>query len=389
MRITSKYGIIYFLVLFVLLLNIWTFVNRKSNDSSSINHDMILGKATNKCSSKDCLHTIVSPHIYEKIVDDKNIIYSADFQSAWDEFKRINGGIINMTYPTTHTLYLNSSQNILKNSKFSYSSAGLFTKDTSDRIQKDLQRKFDNQASPELLPADLPIGSLYTYSYLFAHLTFKHEFEKMDAPLEFNGKKVQAFGINKYDSSNKKMRLAADQVSYCEVNIKKNTNDHDFFQFHESNSNYIMKIDMDHSESQLILAEIEPQEDLYKTVIYTLNEMKNQKFYKMYDKDSLIIPYFSFDLFWNYDYLCFNPVISLNEEINGQYFEFAYHYIKFRLNEKGVILKAESQESLSIPINLILDKPFLLMMIEEKSELPYFAMWVGNPELMVPWKDAE
>ena len=185
------------------------------------------------------------------------------------------------------------------------------------------------------------------------------------------------------------MRLAADQVSYCEINIKKNPDDQDFFQFHESNSNYIVKIDIDHSENQLILAEIEPQEDLYKTVIYTLSEMKNQKFYKMYDKDSFIIPYLSFDLFWNYDYLCFNPVISLNEEINGQYFEFANHFIKFRLNEKGVILKAESQAFKSIPINLILDKPFLLMMIEEKSELPYFAMWVANPELMVPWEDAE
>lgn len=109
-------------ILFALTFSLWRFSKEESHESSGLNHNYILGPATKTFSSTDCNHTIVSPHMNARIIDEKNIVYSADFQAAWDEFKTINGGPIKMNYLTSHTLYLNSSENILKNSEFCYSS---------------------------------------------------------------------------------------------------------------------------------------------------------------------------------------------------------------------------------------------------------------------------
>lgn len=204
-------------------------------------------------------------------------------------------------------------------------------------------------------------------------------------PLEFQGKKVQAFGIKRYDSSIKKNRLAANQVYYCELKTKKINFDSHPFGFDEDNHDFIVRIETSISGHTLILARIEPKEDLFKTIAYILNAIKTATFQRMVDGDILIIPQFSFDLLWNYGSLCFNPIISTNPEINGKYFQFSLHYISFRLNERGVILKAESIEALCKAPNLTFDKPFLLMLIEDGAQWPYFAMWVNNPELMIPW----
>jgi hypothetical protein len=34
---------------------------------------------------------------------------------------------------------------------------------------------------------------------------------------------------------------------------------------------------------------------------------------------------------------------------------------------------------------MIFDKPFLIVLERVGATAPYFAMWVDNPELLVPW----
>jgi hypothetical protein len=34
---------------------------------------------------------------------------------------------------------------------------------------------------------------------------------------------------------------------------------------------------------------------------------------------------------------------------------------------------------------MIFDKPFLLLMQRQGAKVPYFALWVDNAELLVPW----
>ncbi len=65
--------------------------------------------------------------------------------------------------------------------------------------------------------------------------------------------------------------------------------------------------------------------------------------------------------------------------------------IVFRLTERGAELKgfATISETLAAvfpaakPLDLIFNKPFLVLLKRESSPRPYFAMWVGNPTLLV------
>jgi hypothetical protein len=66
---------------------------------------------------------------------------------------------------------------------------------------------------------------------------------------------------------------------------------------------------------------------------------------------------------------------------------------RFELNEKGVELRSESHIGLgcsaqprpAIPHKLIFDKPFLIVLERADAPMPYFALWIGNTELLVPW----
>jgi hypothetical protein len=36
---------------------------------------------------------------------------------------------------------------------------------------------------------------------------------------------------------------------------------------------------------------------------------------------------------------------------------------------------------------MVFDKPYLLMLERDEADVPYFALWVGNPELLVKVKE--
>ncbi len=66
----------------------------------------------------------------------------------------------------------------------------------------------------------------------------------------------------------------------------------------------------------------------------------------------------------------------------------------FEMNEKGVELKSEAHmafgcaaEEEPVPKHkMIFDKPFLILMQRREARVPYFALWVDNPEVLISWK---
>jgi hypothetical protein len=67
----------------------------------------------------------------------------------------------------------------------------------------------------------------------------------------------------------------------------------------------------------------------------------------------------------------------------------AMQSIRFRLDERGAILKSEAGVALSEdgskPRQFIFDKPFLILLERRDAARPYFALWVDNPELLAPF----
>ena len=62
--------------------------------------------------------------------------------------------------------------------------------------------------------------------------------------------------------------------------------------------------------------------------------------------------------------------------------------IRFRMDEKGAMLKSESCLTVmgipEPPRALLFNKPFLIALRYKEAQLPYFALWVDNAEVLVP-----
>jgi hypothetical protein len=60
----------------------------------------------------------------------------------------------------------------------------------------------------------------------------------------------------------------------------------------------------------------------------------------------------------------------------------------FKLDEKGAVLKSKAYIEIAAAAapkqrkHLIFDKPFFIYLNKKGSERPYFAIWVGNAELL-------
>ena len=68
----------------------------------------------------------------------------------------------------------------------------------------------------------------------------------------------------------------------------------------------------------------------------------------------------------------------------------ALQNVRFQMDEKGVRLKSEAHMAIGCgaagyPAThyLVFDKPFLLMLQRSDADVPYFALWVDNAELLV------
>jgi hypothetical protein len=55
----------------------------------------------------------------------------------------------------------------------------------------------------------------------------------------------------------------------------------------------------------------------------------------------------------------------------------------FRLDRSGVELESEAKLFVTpIPINYVINRPFLIYVKKRGSDRPFFAMWVDNAELL-------
>jgi len=97
----------------------------------------------------------------------------------------------------------------------------------------------------------------------------------------------------------------------------------------------------------------------------------------------LYIPILDFELFRDYQELGGHPLKTANGKLHQQKLA-AMQSIRFRLDERGAILKSEGWASAGkLPRAYIFNKPFLILLKRRDAENPYFAMWVGNAELMI------
>lgn len=318
-----------------------------------------------------------------KIAQGKNLLFCSTFQLAWDSLKSgIIKNKVQLSGNPPLAQELNKSAIPQKDiSAESYLATAGYKKDgIIGKINKSLKSKFGIEA-PSLKESELiRPDDVMAYAFLYKNLKFKKEFEGLTDPIIFNdGKnsvKVKSFGIKKFEYNDKYAELAK-QV--CVVYYK---NDNDF----------VIKLNSTSPKDEIILAKVAPQATLGGTIEgvnkCAANTPGANGSLALKSGDTLQIPKLDFDILHNYKELEGKGV--LNKGFEDYFIAKALQSIRFRLNEKGALLKSEAKIVMTKGAfmgeehkNLVFDKPFLLCLKEKGAKYPYLAIWVDNAELLV------
>ena len=344
--------------------------------------NVIIGLPTLKADAKQLKATLISPHLEAPIRPGKNVLWCSTFQLVWNEGCRYAGGDIHLQNEPPIVAVLNkkaaSEKDVDADSCLVMS--GLVEKGIVGKIRQQLDRKFQGQADPDLLKSiepNLPPQGWLGYAYLFRELPFEYPFKRLEEPLSFGSARVASFGLREVTSRMDDIHKAQQVV----ISDYKGADD------------FVLQLKpMDKSE-RIVLAKIPPAATLLKTIETVRSRIAPSKIeaseQSLETDESLVVPILNFDLRHAYDELCGKPVTTPGP-LKGAPIVLALQSIRFRLDERGAIVKSEAAMAACLPGDkprqFIFDKPFLILLERRGAAQPYFALWVDNPELLTPFR---
>ena len=325
--------------------------------------------------------TSVSPHLEAPINTGANVLWCGTFQLAWNEACTLVGEDLHFAGQEPEMVAALNKKSFVKADldEASYVAlADFVSNDVHARIGCELADKFQGRARPKCLPspADTPRPQdIVAYSYLFKNLEFDKVFERLERPLTFGKTEVACFGIGEeYKPGQADMREQVLVLDYKDPN------------------DFVIELRTKSARDRVILAKIRPGKTLQETVLAVQKRTAPEKPDTAAPGDVLKVPKFNFDITRRYRELlgarltASNPSVAKDLQIVS-----AVQNIRFQMDEKGVKLKSESHISFGgcaaehKPRHkhvMIFDKPFLVMLERTDATLPYFALWVGDAELL-------
>lgn len=323
---------------------------------------------------KENIKTVITPHLHIQLNPYKNIIYSASFHHAW---KNLQNYILHDNVKTEQNIKLvtmlnrNNPANI--DAADHLSICGFAGNGICRQIFISMQNKFNTHVNLSEYNDD-PYN-IICYSYFRKLLEFEAKFETVEQPLPFfyNGKSsdIKYFGIWTAGNSMRHMGIRK-QVKIL---------------YHHDENNFIISISNEHDIDELLLimcSEFNGNMTINTAIKQSIDKINLSHEEELVDNDRLLIPKVEFNLTREYNELY--GVHLANKEFKDYFFGTAIHNIGFKLNESGTFADSEARLILKkgpAPRTMIINKPFLLLMKEKTSRIPYFAAWIVNPELLV------
>lgn len=280
-----------------------------------------------------------------------NIVYAASFALAWDELSRILGGDPESTEPLVRRL------------------------NASD-IHEGALRKESYRVNMQVQGDDLSVKASF-----YKSLPFSVAFDVWEEGMPFGKKqRVRAFGMKRYDYP---------QASQTSVLYYKD-DDHFIVSLvagPENDEMWLAKGFAGGEQLSVMRGRVE------RAIAEGKKEMKDEKQawkFMFNDEDELKIPVLNMNLISDIRELISLPVVSRGQTllINA-----AEQRTVFALDEKGVIVESAAVVDaaaavMDMPVPpppklMHFNKPFLIMIKENKAKHPYFIMKVANAECMV------
>jgi len=322
-----------------------------------------------KLSDRQLSTTIVAPTLDIKIEKAKNIVFCSTFQIAWNQIcKNIIKGTIEVDnapeYVSKLNLLINSAPEI---SEDSYVAVAGFAEDNI--LKKTCELLNQKNFSSEILNnITLNPFDIFAFSYLYKDLPFEEVFEKINGHIfEHDGQKskVKAFGIN---VDNKRLRKQVDIVYI-------NDNDHNQF---------VISLKTKSDTDELVISTVLPEETLEKTYLKIRKYVEEKNSFFLDRKIYLAIPKVDFNI--NYHYNNLENKKILNKNFEEYFINVAYQAIRFKMNEKGAVLKSEvniGARAQGKTPSFIINGPFIIYLRDKNSAFPYFIAYIANDELLI------
>ncbi len=318
--------------------------------------------------------TFMASSLEQEMTEGKNIVWSAVLQLAWNELQGLAGGIITMEGSPELTDVLNrqsAKKADLNLDQESYIAvAGLL----DDKLFQNVRRQASETLAARVLSdlGTLPQGSLAAYAYLVKQLPFEWAFERFDQPLQFGDDDVTVFGLKQYLENRPKDQAVAKQVVILD---------------YQSDDDFIMELLTTSQTDRLILAKAPPAATLKATIHSVQERIAQGTPDHVRNLESVIIPVINIDRVNQYPEVCGRRIQAEHDAVNGKSLSSLTQRIRFTLDERGANLDAQAMAfSARSPRQFIFDRPFLVFLIRQGAVLPYFAVWVGNSELLTPFQ---
>ncbi|MFN7020951.1 MAG: hypothetical protein ACK4WH_06440 [Phycisphaerales bacterium] len=341
-------------------------------------HDEVAGKPALKAMASDLKATTVVATIEQPMPDGRNVLWCATAPLAWHELAEAMGGPLSAAAVgegAAMVAALNKTASERADlDDASFVALGGFGRDgILKQIRDALQERFKGAASPSLLPPAIGPDEILAYSYLFKHLEFAEPLIRDERGLLFQGAKVASFGVWSNDRVENWGRIAG------QVSIHR----------YESPTDWVVELKTKATDDRLIIARLDRKPTLGETVSAALASAASGKPESMKKADWLVVPLLNFDVTRVYGEL--GGVVLTGSKASGLV-NTAIQNIRFRLDEKGAVLKSEMVFGVTAapvvrqPRLMVCDGPFLIAMARAGAERPYFAAWIDNPELLVPFE---
>ncbi|MCZ7645424.1 MAG: DUF2950 domain-containing protein [Planctomycetota bacterium] len=313
--------------------------------------------------------TLISPVLECSIAEDRNVLWCASSELAWNELREELGGPIEVSDGPHWIASLNRSpfSKSMVDSRAIVAGAG-FTPKVTSWLSAQAKARFGDGFTIPGLPDDLPPGHLVAYALLRISLEFSTPFAKPMKPLDFKGREVVSFGL--WDGAFDWEALRS-QVAVWR---------------YESQNDFIVELHTTSNDERILIARRKPGGTLLDAVRAVIDQAKKPKALAFHEGDRLEVPVFNFEIQKTFVEIQ-GKALSASGGKPG-ILERAAQSTRFRLDERGVKLESwaswvvSNGELPNTPRRLVFDGPFLILLARRDAPLPYFALWIVNSELL-------
>ena len=311
--------------------------------------------------------TVVRPVADEPLTGHRNVLWCATFQMAWDAAATSQGGKLDLRPASRAADSLNRNRFDLRwiDADSVHISGGSVDNGVLDRIAGADRKRGGPSRLLEKLRKESRAGDLVFYASLRKDLEFPAPFAKLGS-WKVGDRKVAWFGFRPDQEETGPLLTQVAVHHYA------------------ARTDFVVELKSKSSGDRLLLAKLPRKPATLEAAARAVTDKVRKDAPKAGARDLLAVPNVVAD-----EDVSFSEFEGRTVMPGGRFVRSASQTIDFRMDEKGVKLRSEAQVTLGcsahVPIDprlMILDPPFVIVMVRKDAPKPYFIGWMANADLL-------